>query len=131
VPLTAAEVVTPPPLPLAATAASPAPRAPQPAPEAGVRAATPIPAPQTPPASPATPGAAAAAAGSTAGSTKKGGVPGPHRSRTPSSGFSAVEADFFNREADLYKPAETFDDLDASSSSPDLVTGKGRPARKT
>jgi len=42
-----------------------------------------------------------------------------------------VEADFFNREADLYKPAETFDDLDAGTSSPDLVPGKRGPARKT
>ena len=133
--LTAADVVTPPPLPAAAVAAPPAPLASQAPPEAGGRAATPIPVPPAPAASPATPAPLAAAATTTGptttGATKKGGVPGPHRSRTPSNGFSAVEADFFNREADLYKPAETFDDLDANASSPDLVPGKGRPARKT
>jgi hypothetical protein len=37
-----------------------------------------------------------------------------HRTRTPSTGFSAMEADFFEREADLYKreSVETFDDLE-------------------
>jgi CheY-like chemotaxis protein len=66
---------------------------------------------------------------------KKPGVPSNHRTRTPSNGFSAVEADFFNREADLYKgdSPETFDDLDAGNAggSPPLVeSGRRRPARK-
>ena len=43
-----------------------------------------------------------------------------HRARTPSSSFNAVEADFFDREADLYKreSAETFDDLDGGHRPP-------------
>ena len=66
---------------------------------------------------------------------RKPGVPANHRTRTPSNGFSAVEADFFNREADLYKgdSPETFDDLDAGSgggSPPELASGRRRPLRK-
>ena len=40
-----------------------------------------------------------------------------HRTRTPSTGFSAMESDFFEREAELYKreSVETFDDLESSS----------------
>jgi len=40
-----------------------------------------------------------------------------HRVRTPSSGFSAMESDFFEREADLYKreSVETFDDLEGGA----------------
>jgi hypothetical protein len=55
---------------------------------------------------------------------KKTPVPGhgdpTHRTRTPSSGFSAVEADFFEREADLYKreSAENFDDLEGAARGP-------------
>jgi ActR/RegA family two-component response regulator len=52
---------------------------------------------------------------------KKTPVPGggepAHRTRTPSTGFSAMEADFFDREADLYKreSVETFDDLEGGT----------------
>jgi CheY-like chemotaxis protein len=55
---------------------------------------------------------------------KKTPMPGhgepSHRTRTPSSGFSAVEADFFEREADLYKreSAENFDDLEGGPRGP-------------
>jgi len=40
-----------------------------------------------------------------------------HRTRTPSTGFSAMESDFFERESELYKreSVETFDDLEGSS----------------
>jgi len=132
-PLLGADVVTPPPLPLAAAAPSPPVSSPAPSPEPPGRAAAPVPPSQAqPPSSPTpAPAPAGAVAVPTVGAGKRGGVPGPHRSRTPSNGFSAVEADFFNREADLYKPAETFDDLDAGTSSPDLVPGKRGPARKT
>jgi hypothetical protein len=65
---------------------------------------------------------------------KKGpGAPSHHRSHTPSNSFSAVESDFFNREADLYKgeSVETFEDLDSGADvrSPEGLR-KGRPARK-
>jgi hypothetical protein len=64
---------------------------------------------------------------------KTSGAPSHHRSRTPSNGFSAVEADFFNREADLYKgeSVETFDDLEngAGASSGEALR-KDWPARK-
>jgi hypothetical protein len=48
---------------------------------------------------------------------------------TPSAAFDAVEADFFAREADLYKreSVETFDDLDQSGGDP---SGKPRNRRK-
>jgi len=48
-----------------------------------------------------------------------GGEPAP-RTRTPSTGFSAMEADFFEREADLYKreSVETFDDLEGGTGAP-------------
>jgi CheY-like chemotaxis protein len=68
---------------------------------------------------------------------KKSGVPASHRSRTPSNSFNALEADFFDREADLYKrdSVETFDDLDkrsAARSSATVPEGqRRRPARKT
>jgi ActR/RegA family two-component response regulator len=79
-----------------------------------------------------------AVAANVAGATaiKKPGVPSSHRTRTPSNGFSAVEADFFNREADLYKgdSPETFDDLDANSgeggTAPQLASDPLRPVRK-
>jgi ActR/RegA family two-component response regulator len=47
----------------------------------------------------------------------RGKTPIPHL--TPSGAFDAVEADFFAREADLYKreAVETFDDLDSSGDS--------------
>lgn len=95
----------------------------------------------TTPASALVPGGAAQAPPTTAtpsapapAAVRKPGVPSNHRTRTPSNGFSAVEADFFNREADLYKgdSLETFDDLDAGSgaaSPPQLASGR-RPARK-
>jgi len=134
-PLSEADVVTPPPLPVAAAAPPPSPGPPPPSTgaEPGAPSVTPPSASQTPPpplATPApSPGGAVPIPTTVTG--RKGAVPSPHRSRTPSNGFSAVEADFFNREADLYKPAETFDDLDASTSSPDLVPGKRGPASKT
>lgn len=61
---------------------------------------------------------------------KKTPVPGgepAHRTRTPSTGFSAMEADFFDREADLYKreSVETFDDLEGGTG------GQRGSARKT
>jgi len=64
-----------------------------------------------------------------------GGVPvqNPHGPHRPSGGFSAIESDFFEREADLYKQEkpESFTDLDddrakagVKNSNPAPVSGK-------
>jgi hypothetical protein len=53
----------------------------------------------------------------------------PARKKNPnSSSFNAVEADFFEREADLYKgeAAETFDDLDGAGAPPRPRTTRKR-----
>ena len=52
-----------------------------------------------------------------------------HTARPPSNGFNDVEADFFDREADLYKreSVESFDDLDRKPGSKRPV---GSPSRK-
>jgi CheY-like chemotaxis protein len=63
-------------------------------------------------------------------------TPGPRRSdagrggRTPPSSFSAVEADFFEREADLYKgeKIESFEDLDGTPRP--VGTGTGSPRKR-
>jgi hypothetical protein len=59
---------------------------------------------------------------------RKGKTPIPGRV-TPAAAFDAVEADFFAREADLYKreAVETFDDLDSSGGD---ARSKSRRKRK-
>jgi hypothetical protein len=51
---------------------------------------------------------------------------------TPAAAFDAVEADFFAREADLYKreTIETFDDLDPMGGGGDASRSKTRRRRK-
>lgn len=92
--------------------------APIPLPPAVVAAATPV----TPvPANPAD-SAVAPVPGKGPVLRKKTPVPAgaepAHRTRTPSTGFSAMESDFFEREAELYKreSVETFDDLESGTS---------------
>ena len=57
------------------------------------------------------------------------GLDGKRNNRSPSDSFNAVESDFFEREADLYKPesVEDFGDLDGKSRTAHRPNG---PARK-
>jgi CheY-like chemotaxis protein len=120
--------ITPPPFVAAPVAAPPQPEAPTPRPE-GTTTPPPVIAPPVtapPVTAPLTAARPMPAVGAPAA------VPPPvtslaapilgepaHHARTPSGSFNAVEADFFDREADLYKreSAETFDDLDGVGGS--------------
>jgi hypothetical protein len=62
---------------------------------------------------------------------RSGKTPPPSR-LTPAAAFNAVEADFFAREADLYKreTVDTFDDLDSSGGRESRSPSKTRRRRK-
>jgi hypothetical protein len=134
------EMATSPPTPQPVVTAAPPPASPAPAQAAApagpvvsfVRSPTPPPIAVPPPAPVADPAPApTAAAAAPAGAPRRSGPtpidPGaPVRSTRPSGEFNALEADFFAREADLYKhdTHDSFDDLEGGG-----PPGARRPRR--